>query len=269
MLYRRAPRSGQANVISLLILVSITVTLAIGLYAYFTGLFASQSENQAVLNGIADYATGLQVTVLYTSNYTASTSDYLYCVIVSLHDIHGNPLHPYVVLLPVDSTVNNLLWFNSSVRYVPVNTAINPPVNTEYAWQLEDADKDGIVEMLGGSITSPIIASQTVLSCSDIYANSSVTQIQLSYTETPAGKVILNPTGPITLNDQLAKALGTTPSNYNLISWGLPLNGTLNTVNLYFYIDSPVPLSRLDLVVFAPINDKLYYASSTPVMLVK
>jgi flagellin-like protein len=257
----RRGRRGQANVITVLILVGVTVVMALMLYAYFSNVYVTQSQRQAVLNAIAAYATSLQATVIYTGNSTPATGVYLYCVIVTLHNNGFETLSPYLTVVPLGQSLNGIPGFSQEILYVPMNYNVTPPVQTAFSWILADADQDGIVEMLGGSPGNLTIASQTVLDCDQIYANSTVKADSLVTTLLGGNDVIMEPQTQFTLLDDIRSTVSTVPSTFSLATWRVVLQPG-QTVNVYFYVESPVKIQDLALMTFLQFNEYYYYVNN-------
>ncbi len=254
-------RRGQANVITVLILVGVTVVMALMLYAYFSNIYVTQSERQAVLNAIASYATSLQATVIYTGNSTPVSGVYLYCAIVTLHNNGFETLSPYVSIVPLGPSLNGLPGFSSAIEYVPMNYNVTPPVQTGFAWVLSDIDADGIVEMLGGTPGNYTIASQTVLNCNQIYSNATVKADSLATTLLGGRDIIMDPQTQFTLLDDIKARVPTIPDTFSLATWKLVLQPG-QTVNVYLYVESPVQIPDLALMTFLQFNQYYYYVSN-------
>lgn len=269
-------RRGQAEPITVMILVSATLVVALLLYAYFTGLYAGQQKTISLVDVLATYASGLVVRQESGLVYQdPDTGDYAYCYVVSIANGIGDPLRAYFTLLPGVPGGNGIITVNEYYLYVPVLYLGTAPVERSlHAWIVEDIDNDGVVEAVGqdpatGNLT---IAFERIPSCRDLYANRTDLNALKPLLLPPeaddptygfqATKIMLSPNGP-----SLQEALNITianPPNALVPAWNVtvPPRGK---VSLLFSTYSPVELTQQSIVGLVQYEGKLYVFVTVPV----
>lgn len=243
-------RRGQANVISLMILVAATLTIALALYGYFASIYAQQGARQSLYDIYSQYTNNinLYVEVYLTSNIS---NEYQYCTMISVVNRAGDPLRLYLTILPVGTSVGGLSIDNSIIA-TPVDYTGPAPTRKLYAWLVEDANGDGIVEMLDGVNT---IEFNNIMSCADLYDHYAANN--LNGLPLPSdvdvdniGYFASNVT--VFLEDSsfldIARArVGGIPDNLAIPMWNITLQ-PFEKKSLYFFMTSPVEPNQLSVV---------------------
>lgn len=255
-------RRGQANAISLMILVAATLAVAIALYGYFTGIYARQGVEQSLYNTYSTYSNHISVHVeIYTSSNV--NGEYQYCTMVSVANRAGDPLRVYFSLLPVAQGTGGLS-VDSSIIATPVDyTNPGQPARQLYAWIANDIDGDGIVELLNNTNS---VEFENIMSCKDLYNLYESGELWglplppdadvrgLGYY---ASEIDTSINGP-SLLDAARSSVGGLPDDMAVPFWGITIQ-PLQKVNLYFFINSPQDPGVLSIVVAFknPVNGNL------------
>ena len=252
-------RRGQANVVSLMILISVTLALAVALYAYFTGMYGQQAVQQSMLQVQATYATSIIVNLQTYSNASTAAGARLYCGVVSLKNIGGQEYRPYVLIIPGAPGATTLI-VESSIERVPLDYAVSPPRRDVMLWFAKDFDQDGIVDMVAGSPGAYHIALNRTANCTEIYNNATLKSDDLDPQLIEASRIIVDPATGLTLLELVKQAWQAAPDDFTVPAWPIPLRpGELASIQ--YYVESPVNLNSLTLVVLAPFGDQYLVAS--------
>lgn len=253
-------RRGQANAISLMILVAATLTVALALYGYFTGMYAHQGEKQSLYDVYSMYSNNIDI---YVEVYTSGNSSgvHQYCTMISVRSNVGDPIRLYLTLLPVGTGTSGLSVDNSIV-VTPVDYTGVAPVRELYVWLAEDLDGDGIVELLN---TSNTIEFENIMSCTDLY--NYYTRGMLHGLPLPsdvdvrdigfyASNITVFLEGPSLLESARAD-VGGVPSDLAVPLWNITLQ-PFEKKSVYFFMASPVDPGQLSVVgAFKnPVNSK-------------
>ncbi len=269
-------RRGQAEPITVLILVSATLALALLLYAYFTGVYSGQQQQMNLADVMASYAGGLVVREETGLSYRdPATGDYAYCYIISVVNNLGDPLRAYFTLLPGIPGANGILTVSDLYLYMPVLYLGTAPVERSlHAWLVYDFDRDGIVEAVGQdpATGSLVVAFDTIPSCKYLYGNRTDLNTLKPLLLPPeaddptygflATRIMLSPDGP-----SLQEALNITvanPPRALVPAWNVtvPPRGK---VSLLLFAYSPVELTQQSVVGLFRFSDKLYVFAAVPV----
>ena len=269
-------RRGQAEPITVMILVSATLVAALLLYAYFTGVYSGQQQKMGLMDVMASYSSGLVIREESGLVYRdPATGDYAYCYIISVVNGLGDPMRAYFTLLPGLPGANGILTVNDAYLYVPVLYLGTAPVERSlHAWLVYDVDRDGIVEVIGQDPVTGgrVVAFDTVPSCKDLYANRTDLNALRPLLLPPeaddptygfwASSIMLAPDGP-----SLQEALNITvanPPRALVPAWNVtvPPRGK---VSLLLFAYSPVELTQQSVVGLFRFNDRLYVFAAVPV----
>ncbi|MCE4624886.1 MAG: hypothetical protein F7C35_03365 [Desulfurococcales archaeon] len=259
-------RRGQANVITLMILISITVALALLLYAYFTGVYTKQSTTEEKINLISTYSTSIKVTVeAFTNGTNTSTMNkYIYCGMLTLHNKAGSILRPGVTIVPGLPGPNGIIQFSPVIQFVPIDYTTVPPTRTLIIWYAEDYDHNGTVDLVGGEPDGPYVqVSNGILSCTQIYNNATLKtdpDYSLRPTRVLANNIVIDIPTDFKMLEMIKKAYPTAPDDFQLPVWFIPLDASQSR-SLYFYIESPRPINGLTLLIIAEFGGEYYQAS--------
>ncbi len=256
---KRLERKAQGEAITLMILVSATLVLALMLYAYFTGIFSARQEEQIIADAVASYTTGIRSQVIYSAeNVTGGT--YLYCTMITLSNMGGDVMRPYISVVP-GTPGGALLNLSTNVYRVPVDYTINPPVRDVYVFIADDIDTDGIVELVGSTAGSLVVASESIVPCQTIYSNATIKANDYKPIIITGDTVILDLASGFKYSELVSEKTGVDPGTVILPLWSFLMNPA-DELTLYIYIESPVPLSDISLLVLAQVNNQYYLASA-------
>lgn len=258
-------RRGQANVITLMILISVTIALALMLYAYFSGAYARQSLVEQRVQLVATYSDNIWVNIETFSNATDSNvtgTSYVYCGVFTLSNRGGSTLRPTITILPGAPEADGLFHPSRAISRFPIDYSSLPLKRGLLVWLLKDQDTDGIVDMLAGQPDGPyrIVLNRTA-SCLEIYSNSTLKlpQNSLYPTNIQAKDIILDPVSELDLLTLVKKVYPAANQSFYVPAWPFTLDPG-ESATIYFYAESPVPLRSLTLVVTAP-YENVYLAS--------
>ncbi len=159
-------RRGQANVISLLIIIAAVLAVALAMYSYYVNVYASQSEQRALIDLVASYTTNTRI-VLESFMQNATGGEYQYCIMASIVNYGGSPVKAYFSVLPVAPTPTSLV-VDPAFSRVPVDYQAATPVRRELVWLAEDIDRNGAIDLLGSSGVE-YNGSISLPTCSQIY----------------------------------------------------------------------------------------------------
>lgn len=247
---RIGKRRGQANVISLMILVAATLTIALALYGYFTSIYAQQGTRQSLYDVYSQYSNNINiyVEVYLTSNVS---NEYQYCTMISVVNRAGDPMRLYLSILPVGTSVAGLS-IDDSILAIPVDYTGPAPTRKLYAWLVEDINRDGIVEMLDG-INS--IEFDNIMSCSDLYdyyvANNLnglplPNDVDVNDIGFYASNITVFLEGP-SLLETARSQVGGVPNDLAIPFWNITLQ-PFEKKSLYFFMSSTVEPNQLSVV---------------------
>ncbi len=260
-----AARRGQANVITLMILISVTIALALMLYAYFSGAYARQGLVEQRVQLVATYTDNVWVNIETFSNITNSNvtgSSYVYCGVFSISNRAGTTLRPTITILPGAPEADGLFHPDRAIARFPIDYSAIPHKRGLLVWLLEDQNTDGVVDMLAGFPDGPyrIVFNRTV-PCIDIYRNSTLKRPQNSLLplNVMAKNIILDPVSELDLLTLVEKVYPAANQSFLEPAWPFTLDPG-ESVTIYFYAESPVPLKSLTLIVMAP-YENLYLAA--------
>jgi len=269
-----AGRRGQAEPLTVMILVSATLVVALLLFSYFTGVYRGQQTSMGLVEYIGLYSNRLTVYMEAGLTGESPSGDYLYCDIVSLVNMGGDPLRAYVTVLPLARS-GNYYTVGEEILYAPVDyqSPYAPvPIRTVYMWLLNDTDGDGIVETLGTGPGGGLeVVWETVPSCTTIYdAFTAGTLYDLALapeSDDPnlgveASKIMLSPEGS-SLADLVRMLVPAAPDNMYVPLWNItvPAGGK---VQLYIYTMSQVPQDQRALAVMVLYEGRYYLALLQP-----
>ena len=261
----RGPRRGQGNVITLMILVSVTIVLALLLYAYFTGAFTRQSGVEAMIRERSNYVTGLRINVESFSNSTNLTvtgGRYIYCGLFTITNNGGDTMAPTVTILPGAQGANGLFSPDPAIARFPLDYESSPIKRGLYAWLAIDYDHDGIIDMLAGPPDGPYTrVRDTLAPCMDIYKNDTLKKPAntLQSTSIYAKDIVADIPTNLRMLEVIKQAYPGANETFLIPSYRFTMDPG-KTVSIYFYAESPVPLHRLSLIVLAPFNN-IYIAA--------
>ncbi len=274
-------RRGQAEPISVMILVAATLVVAIGLYAYFTGVYAGQSQRISLVDAIANVASGVSMfEEAALINRVQATGDYTYCYVVSIANSLGNPIAVYITLLPGAPEPNGIINVNDLYLYVPVYYLGTAPYERRvHVWLVEDYDRDGVVEVLGQDPTTGAlqVAYNTTPSCSELYENKdNLANLKPLLLPRDAddpnygyngSKVYLSIEG-LSYTEYVRAMVPGAPANLYVPLWNitLPANGKVSIL-VFAWNDSP--LDAASLVGFVRYGDSFYAATTLQLSTVK
>ncbi len=245
-------RRGQANVISLLIIIAAVLSVALALYAYYVGVFSHQSAQRSLIDTLSTYTAKTRITL---ESYVTNTSggEYQYCVLVSVVNNGGDTLRAYFSLLPV-APGTNVLKVDPSFNRVPVDYESPVPIRRELVWLAEDIDHNGAIDLLGsggveynGSVSMP--------TCSTIYKDYSNDKVhgldlppeaQVHGLGFYANRTLTSINGPSLL--EVARINGLTlPNDTAVPFWNFTLPG-FGKVEFLMFMTSPVEVHELSIV---------------------
>ena len=255
----RLARRGQGEAITLMILVSATLVLALMLYAYFTGVFSARQEEQMIADAVASYTSGIRSQVIYSAE-NATDGTYLYCTMITLSNMGGDIMRPYITVAP-GTPGGTLLNLSTNVYRVPVDYTINPPMRDVYIFVADDIDRDGIVELVGSTTGGLVVASENIVSCQEIYSNSTIKANDYKPIIITGETVVLDLASGFKYSELVSEKTGIDPGTVILPLWSFLMNPA-DELTLYIYIESPVPLSDISLLVLAQVNEQYYLASA-------
>ncbi|MEB3759221.1 MAG: hypothetical protein GSR81_00030 [Desulfurococcales archaeon] len=256
---KRLRRKGQGEAITLMILVSATLVLALMLYAYFSGIFSARQQEQIIADIVASYTTGIRSQVIYSAENTTSGT-YLYCTMITLSNMGGDTMRPYISVVP-GTPGGPLLNLSSNVYRVPIDYTVNPPLRDVYVFVADDIDEDGVVELIGSSAGGLVVASENIVPCQTIYANATIKANDYKPIIITGDTVTLDLATGFKYSELVSEKTSVDPGTVVLPLWSFLMNPA-EELTLYIYIESPVPLSDISLLVLAQVNNQYYLASA-------
>lgn len=261
MLFKRYAGRGQANVISLMILLAATLTVALALYAYFTGVYARQSEKQSLYDVYSKYANNINIylEVYMTSN---ESNQYQYCAMVSVVNGLGDPMTLYLTILPVAPGTGGL-----SVDPFINETPVFQGDRELYAWIAADGDRDGVVELYNSiNFSKHTEEFEYIPSCMELYYRYANHYLYgLSPQNYSASDILVSIEGP-TLLDVAREEVPGLQDSIIVPTWRVTLPG-FGRESLYFFLVSPHNPGQLSIVAAFdnPLNGKLVMFTVQPV----
>ena len=257
----RGARRGQAPAISAAILTFAVLAMAVALYAYFTSHIRAAGEASALLDHLAWVSTNLDVYVqAYSTNETGTR--WLYCYTVTIYNAAGSSMGVYATLLPAARVGPETVFVSPAIARVPLDTTVNPPVQTAYLYYFYDIDRDGFTEIVGvsGGARIALAGDPPAPSCYDIYTNATIKAYDLPYIDANASSFYLVATGQ-DLASQAAVQANVTINFVPLWAVSVPAHGKQT---LYIFVESPVRLGSLLLALVTQFNEEYYAAILTP-----
>ncbi|MCE4620970.1 MAG: hypothetical protein F7B95_00840 [Desulfurococcales archaeon] len=252
-------RRGQANLVTIAILVGATLVMALALMSYFTGQASRASEER----GLSDYLATLSYSIdtSIVARYSYTTTDYTgYCYVVQVAWAQGTPIRLYLTVLPASRISPNTVNVDTDLlKYVPRNVVVNPgsPIQTVYLYLVSDVDADGIVELVGKGNT---VVSEYLPSCYEMLTNETLQLYELSPINTPMENLYLTP--DITL-EAFASQAGI---SYEIPVWNLEFSVDESVRDLFVFIKVPtgVDANSLNLLFLGVFNNNYYTSYYAP-----
>ncbi len=268
-------KRGQAEPITVLILVSATLVVAIALYSYFTSVYAGQQRAMSLVDTVAAYAGGVRVYQEAGLSYVdPGTGDYAYCYMVSLVNRMGVPATVYVTLLPGSPGPDGALRPSPLVLEVPVAYIGDTPVERRlHVWLAADRDRDGVVEVVGQDNTGAyVVAFETVPPCRGLYANrtnlAALNPLRLPLdADDPnygynGSRVFLSIDG-LSVTEALRLLSPDAPEEAYVPAWNITL-GPGEKTQLLVFAWSPEEMEQASLVLLAKYDDRFYAFAALP-----
>jgi len=270
----RRQRRGQAEPLTVMILVSATLIVALLLFSYFTGIYRGQQVQMGLVEMLGVYSNRLSVYVEASLTGESVNGDSLYCDVVSIVNTGGDTLRVYLTILPLARSGTSYI-VTSDILYVPVDynspySAV--PLRTVYIWILNDTDRDGVVELVGsdgaGGLT---VVSETVPSCQELYDRFLAGTLydlplppdsddpNLGY---EASRIMLSP-GGLSLQELAALMVPDAPDTLYVPMWNVTVPPS-GKVQLYLYTMSQEPVETRGLVLLVYYEGYFYIALLQP-----
>lgn len=248
-------RRGQANLVTVTILVGATLVMALALMSYFTGQANRASEER----GLSDYLATLSYSIdaSIVARYSYTTTDYTgYCYVVQVTWTQGTPIRLYLTVLPASRiSANSVNVDTDLLKYVPRDIVVNPgsPVQTVYLYLVSDVDTDGIVELVG---MSNMVVLEYLPSCYEMLTNETIQLYELIPINIPMENLYLTP--DITLK-AFADQAGI---SYEIPIWNLEFGADEGVRDLFVFIKVPTGIDANGLnLLFLGVFNNNYYAS--------
>lgn len=253
-----AKRRGQANLVTIAILVGATLVMALALLSYFTGQAGRASEER----GLSDYLATLSYSIdaSIVARYSSSAGDYIgYCFVVQVSWAQSTPIRLYLTVLPASRVSPSFIDVDTVLlKRVPRDIVINPgsPVQTVYVYLVSDVDADGLVELVG---RNNIVVAEYLPSCYEMLTNDTTLSYELASVDIPMDNLYLTPS--INLK-AFADQAGI---SYDVPVWSLVFDADERVRDIFVFIKVPSTidtsrLRNLNLLFFG-MFDNNYYAS--------
>ena len=251
-------RRGQANIVTVAILVGATLAMALALLSYFTGQASRASEERGLSDYLATLSYNIDTTIV--ARYSYAANDYTgYCYVVQVAWTQSTPVRLYLTVLPASRVSPELVNVDTNLlKYIPRDIVINPgsPEQSVYLFLVSDVDADGIVELVGKGNT---VVSEYLPSCYEIYemlTNGTLQLYEILPINTPMENLYLTP--DITLK-AFADQAGI---SYEVPVWSLEFSIDERVRDLFIFIKVPTGVDADSLnLIFLGIFKNNYYAS--------
>ncbi|BAA79880.2 hypothetical protein APE_0896.1 [Aeropyrum pernix K1] len=153
-------RRGQANPITVVILVAVTIALAMGVYSFFQSQAGIFQRERILVTVLAETASSIDVSIVGWV-YDDSESPTIACYYLDVKNLADEPRKYVLTVLPLSQTFNELYVPTSDISLIPVDQDTPSDGVNIYFFRVEDASGDGLLDVVGsgGSIIETSIPS--------------------------------------------------------------------------------------------------------------
>ncbi|WP_338029095.1 archaellin/type IV pilin N-terminal domain-containing protein [Aeropyrum camini] len=165
-------RRGQANPITVVILVAVTIALALGVYSFFQAQAGQIQRERLLINIVSDTASSIDTDIIGWA-YDDSASPTIVCYYIDIMNLSDTTRKYTVTVLPLRQQSNGLYVPTGDISLVPVDQDTpGDGVNTYY-FSIEDSNGDGLLDVIGSGGST--IYLDSIPPCQDWRGNPSLT----------------------------------------------------------------------------------------------
>ena len=241
-------RKAQASAISVAILVAATLVLSLLLYSYYSSMYGELNKKSQIELFKIKYLSGLDSIVIYSWKNITTTGSTA-CYIIKFINNGDYPLIIRYSIIPLIQQPNSV---------VPSSLIYKIPVDVEtgslavHVFYIDDLDGDGLAELIGNNGVN--LTWDNVPTCLEILNpnNNYLANSILPTLNVPSDNLIVTDDLPLSA---LAKNITSIPV------WETSLN-IGKTIHVLFAINTTVPLTETDLVLFVRVDNNYIVVES-------